>query len=353
MNNPVVFTDFHHAGLLNSLILLFEKRLGGQLYRPIGKDWYEKGFWKIYDHPATVEQYLGIGGATPDGTPKLNEVTGIAYYVGDPIIYYCKDIDSGQTNRAITFEGFMNTPFDIVIASVPQHIEPFKKLCEIHPSHPKLIFQIGNAWSAEAGGAKNIMASAKVDFPPGTNGIIYHQEFDLNTFSYKLKEKEKKIYSFQNCLGTTELYKPDWELFLALEKLMPDWEFRSYGGQCRDGWCNGTKELAEKMHEATFGFMCKTNGDGYGHVIHNLAATGTPLITRLADYRGKLAEPLIVDALTSLTVDNRTPEEIAEIIEADYQTLNTLSLNIYRKFKEVVSFDAEEVEIREFLDRLI
>jgi hypothetical protein len=71
-----VFTDFHHASLLQSFILLFEKRLGGNVFRPIGMEWAEKGFWKIYDHPATREQYLGLNGATPDGTPRLNEVIG-------------------------------------------------------------------------------------------------------------------------------------------------------------------------------------------------------------------------------------------------------------------------------------
>src|SRR3990167_1968898 len=102
-----VFTDFHHAGLLNSLIMLFEGRLGGAVYRPIGTEWHEKGYWKIYDHPATVQQYLGIGGAAPDGSPKLNQVVGGPISQGVPLLYFCKDIDSGKTNKAITFEGFM------------------------------------------------------------------------------------------------------------------------------------------------------------------------------------------------------------------------------------------------------
>ena len=60
MHKPVVFTDFHHAGLLNSLILLFEGRMHGAVYRPIGIDWANKGYWAIYDHPATRQQYLTL-----------------------------------------------------------------------------------------------------------------------------------------------------------------------------------------------------------------------------------------------------------------------------------------------------
>src|SRR6185369_14397050 len=174
-----VLTDFHHAGLLQSLILLFENRLGGELYRPIGTEWATQGYWKVYDHPATVEQFLGVGGNTPDGTKKLNEVQGQP----TPGIYWCNDIDSGKINKAITLERFLDMPFDIVIASIPAHVEPFKKLCEIHPNHPKLIYQIGNSWVPEAAMAPNIMASAIINgIPEGINFISYHQEFDTSIF---------------------------------------------------------------------------------------------------------------------------------------------------------------------------
>jgi hypothetical protein len=32
LKNPKVFTDFHHASLLQSFILLFERRFGGNVY---------------------------------------------------------------------------------------------------------------------------------------------------------------------------------------------------------------------------------------------------------------------------------------------------------------------------------
>lgn len=349
--------------------MLFEGRLNGQVYRPIGEEWYEKGFWKIYDHPATVQQYLGIGGNTPDGSPKLNEVLQ-----KEGFLYHCHDIEGNRTNKAITFEGFMLLHIDIVIASIPAHVEPFKKLCEMHPDHPKLIYQIGNAWDIPFNSVKNVMASALIpNVPEDINFVSYHQEFDLSTFhppitgqliqgtndywnSYNFDVPEKKnIYSFVNCFNTQDHLKSDWELFKRLEIDMPDFKFRSYGGQCRDGNCNGSEELAVKMREAMFIWHTKAGGDGYGHVIHNAAAVGRPLIVKKQYYQGKMAEALIKDEITAIVIDGLDNQEIMEKINfySEPERYRRMAKEAYDNFIQVVNFDNEELKIRAFLDRLI
>ena len=355
-----VFTDFHHASLLNSLIMLFEGRLGGQVYRPIGTEWYEKGFWHIYDHPATVNQYLGIGGATPDGSPKLNEVVGDIPQDGHFLWYNCRDIEGDKTNKAITFDKFMAMNIDIVIASIPQHLEPFKKLCELHPNKPKLIYQIGNAWNIPPDSVKNVMASALIhNIPPGINFVSYHQEFDLSTFYPQPVEKFgyplQNIYSFVNCFDTQDHFKQDLYLFQELERLMPDWRFRSYGGQNRDGNMNGSKQLADKMREAKFIWHTKSGGDGFGHVIHNAAAVGKPLIVKKEYYRGKMAEALLIDGGTCIAIDGLSPADMMEKIEyyCESKRYATLSKMTYENFKRVVDFDKEEQNLRNFLSKLI
>lgn len=336
-----VFTDFHHSSLLNSLILLFEKRLGGELFRPIGMDWYPD-YWNVYPSIDTARQYLEPGAVPADGTPPLND----------------------NLSSTITFENFKITKFDILIASIPQHIEPFLELIKLYQPQAKFIYQIGNQWDADPRLVKNVMASAKVNSLPGMNIVEYHQEFNLKTFwacgkcmitEYHVgwhNHRKPKIYSFINVLQE----KPkDWELFLALEKLLPDFEFKAFGGQCRDGNMTGAEALADKMRECAFGFHCKTGGDGYGHIIHNLAATGTPFITRLEDYRGKLAEALITNDAVVL-VDNKTPEQIADEIRAKYKdkagVYDPMQRKVYQNFRDNVDFDAEEVLIREFLHKL-
>lgn len=339
--------------------MLFEGRLGGQVYRPIGVEWYEQGYWKIYDHPATVQQYLGIGGLTPDGTPPLNDLVG--NHSGDFIWYNCKDIESDRTNKAITLSTFMALNIDIVIASIPQHIEPFKRLCDLHPNKPKLIYQIGNMWNIPDNNiVHNVMASAICNnIPTNVNYVQYHQEFPLKVFYPASVRAKKKITSFINCLNVVDLHKADWELFTTLESIMSKygkWEFRSYGGQCRDGSIGGDLKIAQEMRTTAFGFQCKSGGDGYGHIIHNLARSGVPMIIRKSDYIGKLAEPFIEDGVTCITVDGKSPQEVADQIEQTDRnsTLYTqMRKEMANRFKRLVDFDAEQKQIEDFLDKLI
>lgn len=355
MEKPNVFTDFHHAGLLHSLILLFEKRLGGNLYRPIGKDWFDKGFWKVYDHPATVEQFLGIGGATPDNTPPLNDVIYRFPIQENAIIYFCKDIDSDRTNKAITYNGFMAMKIDIVIATLPYHIEPFKRLCALHPNKPKLIYQIGNAWTVDAGMAPNVMASAIIDnVPPNINFITYHQEFDLSIFKHKEPYTKKKISSLVNCFNTADHFKADWNLFTKIEKLMPEWEFRSYGGQGRDGCMHGNQQVADAIADSRFIWHTKNGGDGYGHIAFNIGAVGRPMIVKKEYYQNKLAEKLMIDGETCIAIDNLSIEQIINKIEhynAD-DKYSKMCQNVYSNFQTTVNFDKEELSIKNFISKL-
>lgn len=357
MTNPIVFTDFHHASLLNSLILLFEKRLGGQVFRPIGRDWYDKGYWFVYDHPSTIEQYLGIGGATPDGTARLNEPYMKSHFQREGI-YYCRDIDSGFYNKAITTDAFLSVPFDIVIASIPEHVEPYQRLCELHPNRPKLIYQIGNEWNIPNNAARNVMASANIIMPPiQVNFVGYHQEFDLDIFKfepYNYDHEFNEINSFVNCFGVQDNFTDDWNTFLRVENEMPDYRFNSYGGQCRDGAAHGSRQLAEKMKQSMFIWHTKAGGDGYGHVLFNSAAMGRPLIVKKEYYAGKLGEKLLIDGVTCITIDGLSVEHIVEKIRFYSQEAlhRAMVNNVYQNFKQNVDFNADAERIKIFLDNL-
>lgn len=367
-----IFTDFHHAGLLNSLILLFEGRAKGRVFRPIGKKWYKKGFWKVYDHPATVEQYLGFNGATPDGSQPLNEVKRSEVFEG---VYHCQDIASGGTNKAITLKGFLKHPFDFVIASIPQHIAPFRKLCDQHPDKPKLIYQIGNAWNVSPDQERMIdaiLSSAKLQKEPNKPFIVYHQEFDLNIFHppiksypyvgdeyfvnhYDFTPPGKKITSFVNCFNTDDLFAFDWAIFQNIEKAMPDWEFKALGGGCRDGYAKGDPGVAEEMRKSRFIWHTKNGGDGYGHIIHNTGAVGRPSIVRKSYYHGKLADDLMLDGQTCIAIDGLSEQEIINKINyySDEDRYLTMAKKVYNNFKERVDFEKEAKEIIDFLKSLL
>lgn len=347
-----VFTDFHHTALLRSIIMLFEDRLGGNVYRPIGTEWHEKGFWKVYDHPATVQQFLTLAqGYRPvDGTPPLNVFTYPEYT--EPDVYYCADPENDTYNKAITFEKFLAMDIDIIIASMPEHIEPFKKLIREYKPNAKLILQVGNNWNWESMGVQNVMAStAPKPVPQGVNAVFYHQEFSLDRFHTEWSYPRSRIYSFVNIIQNTQ----DYELYLGYKRSLPHFDFKAYGAQCPDGVVNGTKELARKMREARFIWHVKPGGDGFGHVIHNAFAVGRPVITRKSHYAGCLAESLMVDGKTVIDLDAHNIRENLELIEhfSKQENWSEMAENVYNTFKEVVNYDAEEATIRKFLENLI
>lgn len=355
-----VFVDFHHGSLLNSLILLFKKRLGADVYRPIGLEWFEKGFWKINDQRDTAEQFLGLGSVPSDGTPPLNTMAENSPRENG--VYVMRDTIDAY-NLAIGFDAFMQIPFDIVIASIPQHIEPFRRLCDLHPLHPRLIYQVGNQWNITPEQTKMldaVMASANIVLPEQIPGIVYHQEFDLQIFSPftqiiteygKLTFPEKNIFSFVNCFNTERLFAEDWDIFQKVENAMPDWHFKSFGGQCRDGNMSGARNLAVKMRESRFIWHTKHFGDGYGHILHNAAAVARPIITKLEDYRGKMGQDLLIDGETCIAIDNLSIHDIYKKIEyySEPGRYAKMSRDVFANFQKVVNFDYEEKQIRSFL----
>lgn len=349
-----VFTDFHHAGLLNSLIMLFEGRMGGNVYRPIGMEWHTEGFWKIYDHPETANQFLSLDqGAWPiDGSPRLNLIEEIRKNPQiNRDVYYCKDIDSDQLNKAISLETFKRMPIDIVIASIPAHIEPFRRLIREFKPNAKLIFQIGNAWSVDAEGARNVMASAIVpEVPQGINFIQYHQEFDLRIFHRAPPNNQRIITSLINVHHDL----PDYPLFLEIEKLMPDFKFLSYGGQGRDGSMGGSRKVAESIRLSRFIWHVKAGGDGYGHILFNVAAMGRPLIVKKSYYNGKLGEKLLIDGETCIDIDGLSNDEIITKIQHfnDADRYAEICRNVYRNFRANVNFDDDFNRIYDFIMEL-
>ena len=365
MDRPQVFVDFHHSSLLKSFILLFERRFGGKVFRPIGMTWHERGFWNVYDHPETAEQFLGMDQLyiPPDGTPPLNR---IEQTMND--FYTCKDVEGNEneTNKAITFEQFLTKQIDIVIATLPQHVVPYRRLIQEYKPNAKLIVQLGNRWGpSHQHNERNILDSTRMPEHTGLNYQFYHQEFDTNIFCPQnwvklgigfdhpgIKTPEKAIYSFMNVLQSTE----EFDLFRSVEQQMRVnmWDFKSYGGQCRDGCITGNKALAEKMRQARFIWHLK-HGDGYGHIIHNAAAVGRPLIINRKWYQGSTAEALLIDGETCIDVDGLGIQQILEKINyySDEKQYRLMCQKVYANFKKVVDFDKEADEIRGFLDRLV
>ena len=115
-----VLSDLHNGSLYNSLHLLFENRLGWNLYRPIGEDWFTNGYWKIAETygnwPETITQFLGINNQPYDPYKNLN-----GRLVERDGIYHIFSPEGNFEHKAITFDTFKNMKFDYIVASHTLH----------------------------------------------------------------------------------------------------------------------------------------------------------------------------------------------------------------------------------------
>lgn len=341
--NLQVFCDFHHGSLLYSLQLLFEKRLGWNLYRPIGMEWFSSGIWRladVYPNPAdTAKQYLGTDDRHWDQYKNLNgdyKIEDGIYHVYDPV----HEIHQ----KAITLEKFKEMPIDIVISSISAHDVTFANLIREYKPQAKHIAHMGNIYQQTD--VANVMCSTK-PYPTDKYVVFYHQEFPLDIFKYEPPSQEKKIISFVNLLPAREYYD-------SYKMRLPQYNMKAYGAGCPDGTITGIKAIAQIMSQSMFGFHVKPGGDGFGHIIHNWYACGRPVIIKKSDYIDKLAGDLLIDDVTCIDLDARNIEENIQKIHYWSQADKHLEMceNSIKRFREVVNFDEEEKKIRLFLERL-
>ncbi len=343
-----VFVDFHHSSLLRSLVLLFEERLDMNLYRPIGMDWFEEGYWEVNNQVDTATQFLSTdqGYEPTDGTPALNNVDGY----GDGV-YVCADPGGLSFHKACTMDYFIHNQFDYIIASIPRHVPLYAALRDRYHPNAKLIVQMGNNWNISDYDGLNVMASLAPQPTNGANVLFYYQEFDTDLFYPVPVFGTKKIYSFINVIQNSE----GWNDYLRLKELMEPkgFEFKAFGGQCPDGNMTGAHELAQKMREADLIFHVKPGGDGFGHILHNAYAIGRPVITRTSHYRNTLGNRLFTSN-NSIDLDSIEVEEASKMIPAlyDNQNIRSMGKNAADRFKMLVDYDHEAKKVEEWLKSL-
>ena len=328
-----VLIDYHHGGLFLSLHLLF-KRLGYTAYRPIGMDWFANGYFKIAEPygnaPDTIGQYLDINDRQWDSYENLNG----DYKLKDDI-YHIYDPENKIQHKAVTFEKFKEMKFDLILASHPLHGN-WEELLKYQPQ-AKFVQQLGNENQTTT--TKNVMSSVWQYEPlEGQNVIYYHQEF--NVPKYTPPTNHDTINSFI-------INMPEVDTFEIYKSALPEFKMKAYGLGNPDG---PVENLEKAMRDSAFGFHLKF-WDGYGHLIHNWAALGRPLIVRGDWYEGKTGGLLLEDGVTCIDISKHTFEENLELIRFWAQPDNHRKMceNMYKKFKEVCDFDREAKQIKDYL----
>ena len=150
------------------------------------------------------------------------------------------------------------------------------------------------------------------DSPMQGRGVHVGQEFDFETtFRYRPPSRQDRITSFVNLLP---LIPESWSPLVELIGHLPHYEFRSFGHECPDGLLKPVASIAEEMSRAGWAYHDKPTGDGFGHIVHNWAAVGRPLIGHAHYYAGQRAEALWQDGVTCIDLDRHTTEEAARVI---------------------------------------
>jgi len=326
-----VLCDRHHADLFHSLQMLFEDRLGYTVYTPVGFDWFDAGVWQFgHQHQgrALAEQFLRIDARWSD------ELTTHDTHHPERLI------------RGVTWDQARAMDWAYVVASVQDNQHGFAAFAKEHGA--KYVYQVGNT-NQQIDWGLDPFALVSAEAPIEGRGIRYHQEFDAKgAFGYFAPIAglhPVRAASFVNCYSSMSQTYGHWQQAKAIA---PDIIWHEHGIDGTDGNLEPVSVIADQMAVADFGWHDKEQGDGFGHVIHQWAAIGRPLVGQSHRYRGKLAEPLWEDLVTAIDLDRHSVPEAVELmreIVIDPPRHRAMCEAIRARFDEVVDFDAEAEQI--------
>jgi hypothetical protein len=351
-----VFADLHHGDLYFSLHRLFVERLGCEIYRPIGFDWFHKGFWKIAEPYGnamdTVGQYLDIEHEKWEQKEELiydeyvYKIHGNSFKVNEVHFIYEPVHDYYQ--KAITLETFKNMKFDIVLSTIQSHDLPYQRLRDSYQPQAKIIAHLGN--TGQKSPLPNIIHSVPYIKRPEQNAVLAHQELDPRLYNYIEPPKNtKSIFSVVNCYPYPKIYE-------TYKNLLKEVEMKNYGAGCPDGSLFGSKGVAERMREANAGWHLKPQG-GLGHSAMGWMFSGRPIITNMSQHRswGGNAVKLFEPGVTCHDIEAHTVEENCKLIRKMLEPEENAKWceRAKKRFHEIIDYDKEEQDVRDFLSRLI
>jgi len=336
-----ILADFHHGDLYESHQLVFVDRFGWDLYRPIGMEWFEQGYWDFGRDlfgDALAKQFLGIWSTDAD--------RGDHWERRDPN-------HPGRSYRMVTLEQARSRRWAFVLSSVSENDDGLHRFAQ----------QAGARWVSYIGNQGQLIrwdlnplaiVSARIEIPYPERTAAVHQEFSLTDFRYQPPARRNRVASFVPCFPAT----PPYATFLEFARSMPDLEWRVHGpsgdappDEFQAGVIGTTPGVAAAMRETGFVWHAKL-ADGFGHVIHNAFACGRPVVGSMTPYIGKTAEPLWIDGVTCIDIDRRRPDEVRRLMRElrdDPERHQRMCQAAATRFREVVDFGADAEKIRELL----
>ena len=355
-----VLTDAIHADLLESLHILVEDRLGWELYVPHGLEWYDEGIWRFEAArlgDAVARQFLQEWDT--DRWHTELDLSEDESTVIDRRDWFVRDDHThpGRTIKRLTLGQARDMRPDLVISTLAENDAGLAQLARDVGGHFGV--QVGNQGQQSNWMAAEfaLLSATTPGFTPWMPHAYYHQEFDLGLFDAEVgRAIPDRVGTWVQCITTSEGY-PRFRSLAARTGL--DWRWYGHCGEADEHWGGNmpsTPEVAARMHEARIAWHWKEWSDGYGHVIHNLAAIGRPLLVTSRYYADKLAGPLLVEGVTSWDVRSHTDDELVRIVSrlvSDDDHWRRVCEDVAARFREVVSFDAEAEAIRAMLEGVL
>jgi len=347
-----VLIDFHHDCLYESMALLCD-RLGWELYRPIGMEWFAEGYWsheRKWHGDAVARQYLEPWGSDLwDGTnwTRLN-----AFH--------------GRIHNLLPLEQAHDLRPDIVISSLAHNHEGFARFAsEVGATFG---LQVGNVRFSAADMAEDRwdlaafgLVSALLPVTPPKPHVVYHQEFRIVDrfdgspgFRYEPPPRgEFIVSSFVQCYPQDQ---PAYDYWQKAAEQAPELCWKVYGAygeaqpdQYQAGNLDRCADVAQAMRASDVAWHAKRWSDGFGHVAHNWHAVGRPMFGFRNYYKDQLAGQLWIEGETAWDIETRTPAEVASLIRRfrdDEEFHLRACERSAARFAEVVNFDEEEGAIR-------
>ena len=346
-----VLIDYHHHDLWESLELLFA-RFGWALYRPMGMEWFDEGYWnfeRAWHGDRVARQYLEPWGSD---VPRGSSSEARYSHRWDP--------SHERHQNLLTLSQARDIKPDIVISSVAHNHEGMHRFAKEVGATFGL--QLGNVrfsaidmredrWDLADFGLVTAVLPGPVDVPH----VVYHQEFDLNDFRHEppVRNDPFRVSSFVNCFPeNTRVYAE----FLETARSAPDFDWRVYGAygsvpedEFAAGNINRCADVGAAMRASDVAWHSKQWSDGFGHVIHNWFAVGRPVFGFAGYYASQLAGPLWLDGVTSFDLETRSRDEVVRLLaelRADEERHVRMSEAAAARFREIVNFDEEAEEIR-------
>ena len=293
-----ILIDRHHADLLESMHILFEDRFGWTVYTPIGHEWWDEEYWSFgrntWPDDRLAQQYLSLDGWTDCG----------GWY---------ESHDGAQphrTLRGVTLAQARAMDWRAVMATVQDNQAGLARFAsEMGASY---LLQVGNT-GQEVDWRLDPLALMSSEVPRGGRHVRMHQPFDhTGTFRYREPEPSRQIASFLNNMP----YIACWPVLEQYRLALSEFDWRVYGIAGEHGNLHPVARIADEMAASLFVWHDKAHGDGFGHVIHNAAAVGRPLIGHASHYDGRVPSHLWRDLETCIDLDHRSMAENVALIRA-------------------------------------